>query len=165
MDEGTCMVNVAKYFLDFTQEESCGKCVPCREGIKHMLAVLKRITEGKGKEVDIEFLVKTGEMIKKTSLCQLGGSAPNPVLSTIRYFRDEYEAHISEKRCPAKVCTALITYSIIEDKCTGCMVCVKACPQQAITGERKEPHKLDQSKCNKCGICYEICKFEAVEIE
>ena len=164
MDEETCMVNVAKYFLDFTQEESCGKCIPCREGVKHMSAVLKRITEGEGRKGDVDFLVKTGEMIKKTSLCQLGGSAPNPVLSTIRYFRDEYEAHISKKKCPAKVCTSLITYSIIEDKCTGCTLCIKACPNQAITGERKVPHKLDQSKCDKCGICYEICKFEAVEI-
>ena len=164
MDEETCMVNVAKYFLDFTQEESCGKCVPCREGVKHMSAVLKRITEGEGRKGDIDFLVKTGEMIKKTSLCQLGGSAPNPVLSTIRYFRDEYEAHISKKKCPAKVCTSLITYSIIEDKCAGCMLCIKSCPNQAITGKRKVPHKLDQSKCDKCGICCEICKFEAVEI-
>ena len=165
MDEETCMVNVARYFLDFTQEESCGKCVPCREGVKHMLTVLKKITEGNGKQGDIEFLEKTGKMIKKTSLCQLGGAAPNPVLSTIRYFRDEYETHIADKKCPAKECRALITYSIIEDKCTGCLLCKKACPQQAIIGELKELHKIDRSKCDKCGICYEICKFEAVEIE
>ena len=130
-----------------------------------MLTVLKKITEGNGKQGDIEFLEKTGEMIKKTSLCQLGGAAPNPVLSTIRYFRDEYETHIADKKCPAKECRALITYSIIEDKCTGCLLCKKACPQQAIIGELKELHKIDRSKCDKCGICYEICKFEAVEIE
>lgn len=164
MDETTCMVNVAKYFLSFTQEESCGKCVPCREGIKHMLNILKRITEGNGEEGDIEFLEKTGEMIKKTSLCQLGGSAPNPVLSTIKYFRDEYLVHIKDKKCPAKVCTALINYFIIENKCTGCVACVKACPQGAITGERKKPHIIDQSKCIKCGICESTCNFDAIEV-
>ena len=132
MDEGTCMVDVAKYFVHFLQEESCGKCVPCREGLDRMLDMLTDITEGRGDDGDVELLEELGEIIKEASLCGLGGTAPNPVLSTIRYFRDEYEAHVIHKRCPAGVCKALITYSVDEVKCTGCRVCAKECPVSAI---------------------------------
>jgi NADH:ubiquinone oxidoreductase subunit F (NADH-binding)/NAD-dependent dihydropyrimidine dehydrogenase PreA subunit len=162
MDEDTCMVDVAKYFLNFLKEESCGKCVPCREGIRAMLEILTRITEGEGEEGDIELLQELSEVVAETSLCALGGTAPNPVLTTIKYFRDEYEAHIREKRCPAGVCPALIQYSIDTERCTGCGACVKVCPQEAISGQRKQPHSLDQAKCIKCGACLEVCKFEAV---
>jgi len=165
MDEDTCMVDVAKYFLSFLQEESCGKCTSCREGIKRMLEILIRITQGKGKEGDIELLEELSEVVKDTSLCGLGQTAPNPVLTTIRYFRDEYEAHIRDKKCPAKVCRDLITYTIDEEKCTGCMRCLKECPQKAIIGERRKPHRIIQEKCIKCGICYENCKFDAIKVE
>jgi len=164
MDEDTCMVNVAKYFLSFTIDESCGKCTPCREGIKHMLEILTDISEGKAAERDLELLEELGNMVKETSLCALGGSAPNPVLSTLRYFRDEYEAHIKDKRCPAGVCLELIRYSIDEAKCTGCGVCKKECPQGAISGQKKEPHIIDKKICIKCGICLEICKFGAIVV-
>ncbi len=162
MDEETCMVNVAKYFLSFTMNESCGKCSPCREGINHMLGILTNISEGKAGEQDLEILEELGNMIKETSLCALGGSAPNPVLSTLRYFRDEYEAHIKDKKCPAGDCQALIEYSIDEAECTGCGACKKQCPEDAISGEKKKPHKIDKNSCIKCGICYEVCKFDAV---
>ncbi|RLE11971.1 NADH-quinone oxidoreductase subunit NuoF [Candidatus Aerophobetes bacterium] len=165
MDEDTCMVDVAKYFLSFLQDESCGKCTSCREGIKRMLEILTRITQGKGEEGDIELLEELSEVVKDTSLCALGGTAPNPVLTTIRYFRDEYEAHIKDKRCPARVCRDLITYTIDEEKCTGCMRCLKECPQQAIVGERKKPHHILQEKCIKCGVCYEVCKFDAIKVK
>jgi len=164
MDEITCMVDVAKYFINFLTEESCGKCVPCREGLKRMLEILTNITEGKGKEGDIDLLQELSEFIKENSLCALGGSAPNPVLSTIRYFRDEYDAHIKDKRCPAGVCKELITFSVNEQKCIGCGRCVKFCPQGAISGEKKKPHAIDQEKCIKCGICRENCKFEAIRV-
>jgi NADH:ubiquinone oxidoreductase subunit F (NADH-binding)/ferredoxin len=164
MDEDTCMVDIAKYFLNFLQDESCGKCTPCREGIKRMLQVLTRITQGKGEETDIELLEEISGVVADTSLCALGGTAPNPVLSTIRYFRDEYEAHIKDKKCPAKVCKDLISYTIDREKCTGCLVCKKLCPEQAIEGERKEPHSIDQVKCTKCGLCLDSCKFEAVVV-
>jgi len=165
MDEGTCMVNVAEYFLSFTINESCGKCTPCREGTRHMLEILNRISKGQGKPGDIELLEELGGMIKETSLCALGKSAPNPVLSTIRYFRDEYEAHIKDRRCPSGVCRALIKYSIDETKCTGCGVCKSECPEGAISGEKKKAHKIDQTTCIKCGICHEVCKFGAVNIK
>jgi len=165
VDEDTCMVDVARYFLSFLQDESCGKCTSCREGIKRMLEILTRITQGKGEKGDIELLEELSEVIKDTSLCALGQTAPNPVLTTIRYFRDEYEAHIKDKKCPAKVCRELITYAIDEEKCTGCMRCLKECPQQAIVGERKKPHQILQEKCIKCGICYESCRFDAVKVE
>ena len=165
MDEGTCMIDMAKYFLTFLEEESCGKCLPCREGIKRMREIVTDITEGRGREEDIGLLERLSDTLADTSLCALGGTAPNPVLTTLRYFSDEYEAHIREKRCPAGVCKELISYFIIEDKCPGCGLCVKACPQEAITFvAKKKPVILDQSKCIKCGACYDICKLGAVGV-
>ena len=164
MDQDTCMVDVARYFLDFLKEESCGQCNPCREGITQMLDILTDICAGKGKDGDIELLEELGGMVQKFSLCGLGTAAPNPVLTTILYFRDEYEAHIKDKKCPAGVCKNLFHYEIDAEACTGCGLCAKKCPQDAIQGEKKEPHQLDQDKCIKCGICYEACKFDAVAI-
>jgi len=165
MDEDTCMVNVAKYFLSFTVEESCGKCTPCREGVAHMLDILDKITKGEAHEEDLILLEGLGKMIKVTSLCALGGSAPNPVLSTLRYFRDEYIVHIKDKKCPAGECQALIEYSIDKEKCTGCTVCARQCPNKAISGEKKAPHIIDQPACVKCGVCAEVCKFGAVRVQ
>ncbi|MCL0082041.1 4Fe-4S binding protein, partial [Dehalococcoidia bacterium] len=164
VDEDTCMVDVAKYFTKFLTEESCGKCVPCREGLDRMLDILTDITEGRGEETDIELLEELGSVIKGTSLCALGDTAPNPVLSTIRYFGDEYEAHIRERRCPAGVCKALITFAIDENRCTGCRICARECPQGAIWGEKKRPHQIEQEKCIQCGLCRDNCKFEAVTV-
>jgi len=164
MDENTCMVDIARYFLNFLVDESCGKCYSCRKGIQRMLEIVTDITEGKGKEGDIELLEELANVVKDTTMCGLGQTSANPVLSTIRYFCDEYEAHIKEKRCPAGVCKALITYNIIEDKCTGCGACLNICPAEAITGEKKQLHKINQSKCIKCGSCYEVCKFDAVKV-
>ncbi len=165
MDDDTCMVDVARYFLNFTQQESCGKCVPCRLGTKQMVEILNRIVEGKGREDDIDLLEAMGRNVKLGSLCGLGQTAPNPVLTTIKYFKDEYIAHIKEKKCPALVCKALISYVIDPDLCTGCVACAKNCPTKAITGEPKKVHKIDQSKCIKCGICLSVCppKFNAVK--
>ena len=151
-----------QYFLKFLQEESCGKCVPCREGVLRMGEILEDITNGTGKPEDLELLEELAGVIKDTALCALGGTAPNPVLSTIKYFRDEYNAHIKDKRCPAGVCKALIEYSINSKKCTGCGSCLKQCPQDAISGERKKPHRIDPEKCIKCGACFDVCKFDAV---
>jgi len=162
MDETTCMVDVAKFFLDFTCKESCGKCTFCRMGTKRMLEILDRITNGQGKEGDLEKLEELAYQIKDNSLCGLGQTAPNPVLTTIKYFRDEYEAHISHKKCPAKVCRPLLTYKVDEEKCTGCMVCLKNCPVKAITGERKQKHFIHQEICTKCGVCYSKCKFDSI---
>jgi NADH-quinone oxidoreductase subunit F len=164
-DEDTCMVEFARFFMNFVQEESCGKCVPCRLGTKAMLEVLTSITEGKGQEGDVEYLLELGEQIKESSLCGLGQTAPNPVLSTIRYFRDEYEAHIQDTRCPAHVCKSLIQYFIDAEECTGCGRCLRTCPVEAISGAKKEPHLIDQELCIKCGSCHEVCKFDAVIVE
>jgi len=164
MDEDTCMVDVAKYFLAFTNDESCGKCTSCREGSAALLEILTKICNGQGEEKDLEFLEELALAIKNASLCGLGQTLPNPVLSTLRYFKDEYIAHIKDKKCPAGVCKALITYSIDPDKCTGCGLCAKRCPQEAISGERKEAHVIDQSNCIKCGVCLEACKFHAVKV-
>jgi len=164
MDEDTCMVEVARYFLAFTQEESCGKCVPCRIGTKRMLERLIAICEGNGKVEDIDFLEEIALSIKDSSLCQLGQTAPNPVLTTLRYFKDEYLAHIQEKRCPSGECKALIHYEIIPDNCVGCGACKRVCPSDAITGEKKEIHLIDQDKCIKCGMCYVTCRFDAIQV-
>ncbi|MBM7866145.1 NADH-quinone oxidoreductase subunit NuoF [Heliobacterium gestii] len=162
MDESTCMVDIARYFLNFTQQESCGKCAPCREGTKRMLEILTRITVGQGKGEDLAALEKLALVIKSTSLCGLGQSAPNPVLTTLRYFRDEYEAHISDRRCPAGLCAALLTYRIEGDKCRGCSLCARACPVGCISGKPREAYVIDESRCIKCGACLERCKFGAV---
>jgi NADH:ubiquinone oxidoreductase subunit F (NADH-binding) len=164
LDEDDCMVNITKYFLQFTEEESCGKCVPCRIGTKRLLEILERITGGKGRPGDLELMLDLGEKVVDGSLCGLGKSAPNPILSTIKYFREEYEAHL-EGRCPSRQCKALLTYTIIEDKCTGCGACKRACAAGAISGEKKQPHVLDQSLCVKCGACFDVCKFGSVDKE
>jgi NADH:ubiquinone oxidoreductase subunit F (NADH-binding)/(2Fe-2S) ferredoxin/NAD-dependent dihydropyrimidine dehydrogenase PreA subunit len=164
MDEDTCMVDIARYFLNFLKEESCGKCVPCREGIARSLEILNRICEGRGRAGDIELLEELSETIQGFSLCALGRTAPNPVLSTLRYFRDEYEAHIHEGRCPAGVCKALIEYWIDPNLCTGCGACTRVCPQMSIDGEKKEPHVINKMGCIKCGACYDVCRFQAIVI-
>lgn len=163
MDENTCVVDIARYFIKFTNDESCGKCSSCREGSEALLEILNRICNGEGEEGDIIFLEELGKAIKDASLCGLGQTLPNPVLSTLQYFRDEYEAHIKEKKCPAGVCKALIQYFVDKEKCNGCLLCVKSCPQNAITGKRKEPQTIDQDKCIKCNMCYEVCKFNAIQ--
>ncbi len=164
MDERTCMVDIARYFLDFLKEESCGKCTPCREGIRRMLEILTRITEGQGEMADLETLETLAKTVQSASLCGLGKTAPNPVLSTLRYFHDEYVAHIVDHKCPAGVCKALIEYYIIADKCTGCGLCRRKCPQEAISGEKKELHVIDPELCIKCGVCFDVCKFDAVGV-
>ena len=165
MDENTCMVGMARFFLDFTSKESCGKCVHCRIGTKRMLEILTRIVNGEGEEGDIELLEELCNAIKDGALCGLGQTAPNPVLTTIRYFRDEYEAHIKEKKCPAKECVELLSYHIDPEKCKGSTMCAKKCPVQAISGEVKNPHEIDQNVCIKCGQCYTLCKFGAISVE
>ncbi len=163
-DEDTCMVDFARYFMEFTQEESCGKCVPCRVGTKAMLATLVSICAGEGRPGDVEYLLELGDEIKMTSLCGLGQTAPNPVLSTMRYFHDEYEAHIMDATCPAQVCKGLITYSVIPENCPGCTVCLRNCPEGAIRGEKKEVHVIDGDLCTRCGMCESVCKFDAIMV-
>ena len=165
MDEDTCMVDVARYFLEFLRDESCGKCTACREGVDAMFRIVTRICEGKGEAHDIELLEELGTGVQESALCQLGSSAPNPVLSTLRFFKDEYEQHIKEHRCPAGICKALITFSVDPDKCKGCLLCVKHCPEDAISGEKKKPQTIDAAKCIKCGACRDVCKFDAVLVE
>ena len=162
LDEDTCMVDLAKYFVEFLEEESCGKCNPCREGLKRLKEVLTLITQGKSEVYYLDMLDDVALLMKEASLCALGATAPNPVLTTLKYFREEYEEHIFHNRCRARVCKDLIMYRIVMEKCTGCQRCVKACPTGAITGPRSQPHNLDESKCIKCGACYEVCKFDAI---
>ena len=171
MDETTCMVDVAKFFMDFIQRESCGKCIPCREGTRRMLEILESLTKGRRSEKDFDALERfrsvmnlehLAQVIQDTSLCGLGQSAPNPVLSTLRWFRDEYEAHVYDRRCPAKACGELLNYTIDEDKCTGCAVCVKNCPSEAIVGTLKSPHHVIAERCIACGTCVDVCHFDAV---
>jgi NADP-reducing hydrogenase subunit HndC len=165
LDEDTCMVDVARYFLDFLRDESCGKCTACREGVDVMYQIVSDICAGKGKEEHLPLLEELGQAVKDGSMCALGGTAPNPLMSTLRYFREEYEAHIREHRCPAGVCKALITYRIDPAKCKACLVCNKNCPAEAISGEKKKPQKIDPEKCVKCGVCRDMCKFEAVTVQ
>ena len=165
MDEDNCMVDIARYFLNFIQSESCGKCTYCRIGTKRMLEILTRITEGKGEEGDIDKLLELAEQIKKNSLCGLGQTSPNPVLTTLRYFREEYEAHIRDKKCPAKQCKALIKFTIDPEKCVGCTMCAKNCPVKCISGSVKKPHEIDQALCTKCGTCKSVCKFGAISVD
>jgi len=165
MDEATCMVDVARYFLDFLQYESCGKCVPCREGVKRMLEIVTDITAGRAKKENLELLQELAEMVKDFSLCGLGRTSPNTVLSTLKYFQDEYQTHVKDKKCTAGICKELIEYFILEDKCTGCGACLKLCPQQAIQGEPKNPHIIDPSKCIRCGVCQDACPFEAIMVK
>ncbi len=165
MDQNTCMVQIAKYFVDFLKGESCGKCTPCREGLVALGQILERIVEGNGRQGDLELLESYGSTMKDSCLCALGKDAPNPVLSTIRYFRNEYMAHIEEKRCPAGKCHALINYRIIPENCTGCTLCARKCPVEAISGTPKQVHEIDPDKCIRCGICYDVCNFGAVEVK
>jgi len=165
MDEGTCMVQIAKYFVDFLLEESCGKCTPCREGLTAFAAILGRIIDGNGKQGDIELLEEYSKVMIDGSLCALGQSAPNPVLSTLHYFRDEYRTHIDNGKCPALKCTSLITYTILPDNCTGCTLCARNCPADAIEGSTRKLHVIDQDKCIQCGICRDVCNFDAVEVK
>jgi len=163
MDEDTCMVDVARYFIDFLKDESCGKCLPCREGLRALLEILNRIVEGKGRRGDVALLEEVAGSVAETSLCALGGSAPNPVLTAIRYFRDEIEAHIRDKRCPAGVCKPLLHYRIVPERCTGCHACVKPCPASCISGAAKKVHVIDEAKCVTCGACLDVCTFDAIE--
>jgi len=164
MDNHTCMVDIAHYFMEFIQKESCGKCTSCRVGTSKMYEILKRIVEGFGVESDLQLLEELSYQIKEGSLCGLGQTAPNPVLTTLKYFREEYESHIIKKRCPAKVCKELLTYRVIESKCPGCRKCVSVCSVDAILGDVRIPHYIDQKLCTKCNACFEVCDYEAIKI-
>ncbi|MBP1039817.1 NADH-quinone oxidoreductase subunit NuoF [Vagococcus sp. BWB3-3] len=164
MDQKNCMVDIAKFFLEFTVEESCGKCIPCRVGTKRLLEILEKITMGKGTMDDLDKLEELCKHVKENSLCGLGQTAPNPILSTYHYFKEEYIAHVREKKCPAGVCKKLISYEIIEEACTGCMACARQCPVSAISGERKQPHVIDQQLCTKCGVCLDTCRYKAISV-
>jgi len=163
LDDADCIVSTAKFFLEFTKDESCGKCLPCREGTFRMLEILEKITSGHGEMEDLDKLERLGRAIQKSSLCGLGMSAPNPVLSALEHFREEFEIHIKEKRCPTQRCSKLITYKIIPEKCTGCTLCARRCPVSCIRGFAKKPHEIMQEHCIKCGECYNACKFDAIE--
>jgi len=163
LSEDDCMVDIAKFYMAFSQEESCGKCTPCREGTTRILEILERITLGKGQPEDLDKLHRLSRLCQRTSLCGLGRAAPNPVLSSIKHFRDEYLAHIHDKHCPAKKCVALIHYEILAEKCIGCTVCARNCPVECISGARKEAHVIDQQACIKCGNCFDVCKFAAID--
>ncbi|MCJ7773212.1 MAG: NADH-quinone oxidoreductase subunit NuoF, partial [Desulfobacterales bacterium] len=164
MDEDSCMVDIAKYFLEFTSDESCGKCLSCREGSAALIEILERICNGQGQQGDLELLEEISEAIKNASMCELGRSLPNPILSSLHHFKDEYEMHVKEKKCPAKACKALITFTIDPQQCIGCGACLKACPTNVITGAKKEPHIIHQESCIKCGSCKDVCKFDAVKV-
>jgi NADH:ubiquinone oxidoreductase subunit F (NADH-binding) len=164
MDESTCMVDVAKYFLTFLQDESCGKCLPCRLGIDRMLEIVTDISEGRGRPEQIDLLKELAETVQETSLCGLGKTAPNPVLSTLKYFLDEYHVHIDQKRCPAGVCQSLISYTVNEEKCTGCGVCKRNCPNLAIEGQKKHTHRINNDLCTRCGLCISECQFESISV-
>jgi NADH-quinone oxidoreductase subunit F len=163
MDEDTCIVDVTRYYIDFLSQESCGKCVPCREGLKQALIMLNKICEGQGRAEDIQVLEDLCEILQTASLCALGTTAANPILTSLNYFRDEYEAHVSEKRCPAKVCKALTAYYIDPEKCQACFICLRDCPVKAISGEKDIVHVIDQEKCIRCGVCFQVCPFDSVE--
>jgi NAD-dependent dihydropyrimidine dehydrogenase PreA subunit len=163
MDEDNCMVDIAKFYLEFTKDESCGKCTPCRIGNTRMLEILEKITKGNGTEQDLKDLAQLGDVIKDTSLCGLGQTSPNPVLSTLHYFEDEYLAHVKDKRCPAGVCQSLFSFHILPEKCVGCTACARICPAHCIEGELKKVHVIDQERCIKCSACYNTCKFNAIE--
>ncbi len=162
MDENTCLVDTARYFVDFVKDESCGHCVPCRDGTTRMLELLEKITSGKGEMEDLDNLEILARTISQTAMCALGQTSPNPVLTTLKYFRDEYVAHVRDKKCPAHVCTALFTYTIDSDKCRGCTLCARNCPVDAISGEKGQPHVIDASACIKCGTCKQNCRFDAI---
>jgi len=163
MNEDTCIVEVARFFMNFTQNESCGKCVPCREGTKNMLKILEKIVRGEGTMEDLDKLEELAHAVQDGSLCGLGKTAPNPVLSTLKYFKDEYIAHIKDKKCPAGVCSAMKTFTITAEECKGCTKCARTCPVGAISGEIKQPHKIDATKCIKCGSCLSACPFKAIK--
>jgi len=162
MDDRTCVVDIARYFLEFLTDESCGKCTTCREGVRRMLEIMTRITQGQGKLADLDTLETLARVVHSVSLCGLGKTAANPVLSTLRYFRPEYEKHIVDQYCPAGVCKKITSFQIVVDKCPGCGLCIKACPEGAITGEKKQPHVIDQTKCLRCGACYDACNLGAI---